>query len=269
MTQGRGPRTRPRACARSSASADPARAAGRARAAQALPPDRRDRRRQRDLRAGERRTAGAPRGAGGRRRRGPQGRRVPGRRGRAARGRRPARGAADRERRARCGPARSCSRAGRGSPKVVPRALAGRIFPTRQEVFFFGVPKGDTRFSAPALPTWIDFGAGLLRHARHRGPRPQGRERPPRPRVRPRHRRARVGARRAGRGTRVPGGALPGHARSAARRGARLPVREHLERRLRDRPPSRATRTCGCAAAAPATASSTAPRWASTRPSGC
>ena len=42
--------------------------------------------------------------------------------------------------------------------KVAPRALGDRIFPTRQQVFFFGVPKGDTRFAAPALPTWIDFG---------------------------------------------------------------------------------------------------------------
>jgi glycine/D-amino acid oxidase-like deaminating enzyme len=45
--------------------------------------------------------------------------------------------------------------------KVAPRALADRIFPTRQQVFFFGVPKGDTRFAAPALPTWIDFGQGF------------------------------------------------------------------------------------------------------------
>jgi len=45
--------------------------------------------------------------------------------------------------------------------KVAPRALAGRIFPTRQQVFFFGVPKGDTRFGSPAMPTWIDFGQGF------------------------------------------------------------------------------------------------------------
>ncbi len=44
--------------------------------------------------------------------------------------------------------------------KLAPRALADRIFPTRQQVFFFGVPKGDTRFGAGALPTWIDFGQG-------------------------------------------------------------------------------------------------------------
>ena len=46
-------------------------------------------------------------------------------------------------------------------PKVTPRALGGRIFPTRQQVFFFGVPRGDTRFAPPAMPTWIDFGQGF------------------------------------------------------------------------------------------------------------
>ncbi|MGB7496112.1 MAG: FAD-dependent oxidoreductase [Candidatus Acidiferrum sp.] len=39
--------------------------------------------------------------------------------------------------------------------KVFPEVLAGCIFPTRQEVFFFGIPPGDTRFAAPALPTWL------------------------------------------------------------------------------------------------------------------
>jgi monomeric sarcosine oxidase len=41
--------------------------------------------------------------------------------------------------------------------KVVPRALENRIFPTRQQVFFFGVPSGDRRFTSPALPAWMDF----------------------------------------------------------------------------------------------------------------
>ena len=40
-------------------------------------------------------------------------------------------------------------------PKVFPALLADRIFPTRQEVFFFGVPAGDTRFSPPQLPIWL------------------------------------------------------------------------------------------------------------------
>jgi sarcosine oxidase len=36
--------------------------------------------------------------------------------------------------------------------------LANSITPTRQEVFFFGTPPGDTRFNEEHLPTWIDGG---------------------------------------------------------------------------------------------------------------
>jgi sarcosine oxidase len=39
--------------------------------------------------------------------------------------------------------------------KVFPELLGPRIFPTRQEVFFFGAPAGDVRFGWPALPTWL------------------------------------------------------------------------------------------------------------------
>jgi sarcosine oxidase len=42
-------------------------------------------------------------------------------------------------------------------PKVFPDLLAERIFPTRQEVFYFGPPGGDARFAPPAMPTWVDF----------------------------------------------------------------------------------------------------------------
>jgi monomeric sarcosine oxidase len=42
-------------------------------------------------------------------------------------------------------------------PTVFPGLLGNRIEPTRQEVFFFGVPAGDSRFAPPALPVWIDF----------------------------------------------------------------------------------------------------------------
>jgi len=39
--------------------------------------------------------------------------------------------------------------------KVFPELLGDRIFPTRQEVFYIGVPAGDERFSPPALPTFL------------------------------------------------------------------------------------------------------------------
>jgi sarcosine oxidase len=39
--------------------------------------------------------------------------------------------------------------------KIFPEILGSRIFPSRQEVFFFGVPAGDARFAPPALPTWL------------------------------------------------------------------------------------------------------------------
>jgi monomeric sarcosine oxidase len=42
-------------------------------------------------------------------------------------------------------------------PKLFPRLLGKRIFPTRQEVFFFAPPAGERRFSPPHLPVWIDF----------------------------------------------------------------------------------------------------------------
>ena len=43
-------------------------------------------------------------------------------------------------------------------PKIFPDLLGDRIFPTRQEVFFFGVPAGDARFAPPAMPTWVNLG---------------------------------------------------------------------------------------------------------------
>jgi sarcosine oxidase len=39
--------------------------------------------------------------------------------------------------------------------KLFPQVFGDRIFPSRQEVFFFGVPAGETRFAQPALPTWL------------------------------------------------------------------------------------------------------------------
>jgi sarcosine oxidase len=39
--------------------------------------------------------------------------------------------------------------------KIFPDVLGSRIFVSRQEVFFFGIPPGDMQFSPPALPTWL------------------------------------------------------------------------------------------------------------------
>jgi monomeric sarcosine oxidase len=40
-------------------------------------------------------------------------------------------------------------------PKLFPELLAQRIFPTRQEVFFFAPPPGDESFTTPAMPAWF------------------------------------------------------------------------------------------------------------------
>lgn len=42
-------------------------------------------------------------------------------------------------------------------PKIFPELLGDRIFPTRQEVFYFGPPPGDGRFGASEMPVWVDF----------------------------------------------------------------------------------------------------------------
>jgi glycine/D-amino acid oxidase-like deaminating enzyme len=47
-------------------------------------------------------------------------------------------------------------------PQVFPDLLGRRIQPTRQEVFFFGTPSGDGRFSEGKMPVWVDFGARLF-----------------------------------------------------------------------------------------------------------
>jgi len=40
-------------------------------------------------------------------------------------------------------------------PKLFAAELAARIFPTRQEIFFFAPPPGDASFAAPAMPCWF------------------------------------------------------------------------------------------------------------------
>jgi monomeric sarcosine oxidase len=39
--------------------------------------------------------------------------------------------------------------------KIFPDALGDKIFPTRQEIYFLGVPPGDSRFAPAALPTFL------------------------------------------------------------------------------------------------------------------
>jgi len=45
-------------------------------------------------------------------------------------------------------------------PRLFPDLLGNRIFPTRQEVFFFAPPAGDGRFGPGSLPGWADFNGG-------------------------------------------------------------------------------------------------------------
>ena len=39
--------------------------------------------------------------------------------------------------------------------KLFPDLLGHRIFVSRQEIVFFGVPPGETRFRQESLPTWL------------------------------------------------------------------------------------------------------------------
>ena len=45
-------------------------------------------------------------------------------------------------------------------PKLFPALLGSRIFPTRQEIFFFAPPAGDRSFEVGRLPGWADFNGG-------------------------------------------------------------------------------------------------------------
>lgn len=42
-------------------------------------------------------------------------------------------------------------------PKLFPDLLSGHITPTRQEVFYFAPPPGDSNYAPGRLPVWIDF----------------------------------------------------------------------------------------------------------------
>jgi glycine/D-amino acid oxidase-like deaminating enzyme len=45
-------------------------------------------------------------------------------------------------------------------PKLFPSLLGSRIFPTRQEIFFFAPAPGDRSFEPGRLPGWADFNGG-------------------------------------------------------------------------------------------------------------
>ena len=45
-------------------------------------------------------------------------------------------------------------------PKLFPTLLGSRIFPTRQEIFFFAPPAGDRSFEVGRFPGWADFNGG-------------------------------------------------------------------------------------------------------------
>jgi len=44
--------------------------------------------------------------------------------------------------------------------RIFPDVIGDRVSATRQEVFFFGPPAGDDRFTEEALPVWADHGGG-------------------------------------------------------------------------------------------------------------
>jgi glycine/D-amino acid oxidase-like deaminating enzyme len=47
-------------------------------------------------------------------------------------------------------------------PQLFPQVIGRRIVATRQEVFFFGPPPGDTRFDFGSLPVWVHIGSRLV-----------------------------------------------------------------------------------------------------------
>lgn len=46
--------------------------------------------------------------------------------------------------------------------KLFPDAIGNRVHATRQEVCYFGTPRGSDRFAAGRLPIWIDFGERIF-----------------------------------------------------------------------------------------------------------
>jgi len=45
---------------------------------------------------------------------------------------------------------------------LFPDVIGDRVRPTKQEVFFFGTPPGDRRFTEEAMPVWADHGTHFM-----------------------------------------------------------------------------------------------------------
>ena len=136
----------------------------------------------------------------------------------------------------RCARSVTCSPAARGCRRSSRRCSATRIFPTRQEVFFFAPEAGDERFEpAPAAGLGgLQRRRHLLRHSRTWRPAAsRSRTTGTAPRFDPDTGDRQADGSRPGGRPRLPGSALSRARRAAARRVARLPIREQLERRPR------------------------------------
>ena len=46
--------------------------------------------------------------------------------------------------------------------RLFPDVVGKRVTPTRQEVYYFGTPPGDTRFLDPSMPVWVDYRERLM-----------------------------------------------------------------------------------------------------------
>ena len=46
--------------------------------------------------------------------------------------------------------------------RLFPDLVGKRVTPTRQEVYYFGTPPGDSRFLDPSMPVWVDYRERLI-----------------------------------------------------------------------------------------------------------
>jgi glycine/D-amino acid oxidase-like deaminating enzyme len=46
--------------------------------------------------------------------------------------------------------------------KLFPDVIGDRVRPTRQEIYYFGTPRGSDRFSPPHFPIWMDFAERIV-----------------------------------------------------------------------------------------------------------